>query len=122
MKLQTFDQQGNLVEETELEIIQPPDVTGFITQMMLNPGYQGLVMASPPATIARLETLMIRLENRPIITRADLEIIKFIWDYLTANFLENSDSITSWVELANTYHMPFTFAEDGELQINTDFQ
>lgn len=120
MKNQVFDKDGMLIEEIETNETHSPNITGFITQMMINPGYQQLVITSPSAMISRLETLMIRLENRINPTRADIEVIKHIWDYLISN-LESNDFITSWKELASINFMPFTFNSKGELEINPDF-
>jgi hypothetical protein len=117
-KNQLFDQQGHLIEETETINNLYPDVTAFITQMMLNDGYQKIVLSGHPAKIARLETLMIRLETRTVITKADLEIIKLIWNDLMNELPDKQKYIGGWNQLAAENFIPFTFNSNANIEID----
>ncbi|HIK04596.1 MAG TPA: hypothetical protein IGS40_07775 [Trichormus sp. M33_DOE_039] len=116
MKHQVFNQEGILIEEVD---VSPTfvNVTGFMMPIFNSPEYMNLALNSNLLIASRLESLMLRLENLPMITKLDIEVLKMTWDAMNLQLL-TSENIESWNEIASQCNMPFRFGADGSLLIN----
>jgi hypothetical protein len=119
MKIETY-LNGELVGESEIDLPIRPNISGFITQMFFSDSYIKIKNnLQNKDQVTTLELLAVRLELKPIITRADLEVIKLLWD----GIIENSPEIlleidrNNFQQICESNFMPFTFDDNFKLEI-----
>jgi hypothetical protein len=113
---------GELVEVTEVDanFPTPPNVSGFITQMMVSQSYNRLAFTTNNQIArSRLEIAITRLELKSEITASDLILLRTIWNIFTISTPGLTvDDLTEWNQIAAQNHMPFAFDEDFKMQLN----
>jgi hypothetical protein len=111
-------QDGELVESREVDAPPaPPNVSGFITQMMISESYNRLAFTSNNQIArSRLEIAITRLELKPLITDSDLMLLTTIWNIVVhATSGLTTDDLNEWNQVASQNHMPFIFTEDFKM-------